>query len=344
MAVRDFNVIDSARERSGGLLQTLPIWKSLVKLDRTVVNNLCSEAYGFSRVIRYGWHREVEDIGMVKFYNKLKSVKKVALRWVKEGYANTKFFHSVVRQRGWLENLQDIKHFAVCFYEELFSSNAAINRELPTMEEVKAVVFSMETDSAPGIDGFGAVFYQAFPKVEGTAHWKDFHPISLCNVSSKVISKVLVSRLEGLLEKVVAPWQTSFVQRRSIIVNVLVAQEFVSDLDCKLVQSNLMLKLDMEKAYNRVEWEPTGFFTSTRGVRQSDPLSPALFLLVAEFLGRGLLYIFLQDDRRFYVIVGSQVTYLAFADDMLIFSRCLENTVLLLVICCTYMSLTLGSE
>ena len=190
--------------------------------------------------------------------------------------------------------------------------------------------------------------------------WQEFRPINLCNLSSKIISKVLMNRLNRLLPKLVSPWHSGFVPGRSIADNILLAQELVLDLDRRVKCPNLMLKLDMEKAYDRVDWSfiifmlrrfgfhervvdlifrtllnnwfsvlvnatPAGFFKSTRGVRQGDPLSPALFVLVAKFLGRGLYHLFCQDKSRFYVSSGSRVPYLAFADDILIFTRCSEG-------------------
>ena len=68
-----------------------------------------------------------------------------------------------------------------------------------------------------------------------------------------------------------------------------------------------------------------GFFKSSRGVRQGDPLLLALFLLVSEFLGRWLLHLFMQKQSRCYVTAGSKVPYLAFADDILIFARYSED-------------------
>lgn len=198
------------------------------------------------------------------------------------------------------------------------------------------------------------------PKVEGASQWKDFRPISLCNVSSKIISKILANRLNKLLPRLISPWQTGFVPGRGIADNIMVAQELVMDLDRRLRHPNIILKLDMEKAYDRVEWpfllfmlrafgfsewvvdllfrtfanswfsvlingEPSGFFKSTRGVRQGDPLSPALFLFAAEFLGRGLQHLCMEDECRYYVAAGLRVPYLAFADDTIVFSRCSED-------------------
>lgn len=163
-----------------------------------------------------------------------------------------------------------------------------------------------------------------------------------------------------MLPSIISLWQTGFVPGRGIVDNILLTQELVYDLDRRLVEPNLILKLDMAKAYDRVEWPfllllrqfgfsepvmdlifrtfanswfsvlinrvPSGFFKSTLGVQQGDPLSPTLFLFVAEFLGRGIHHLFLEDESRFYVSVGPKVPYMAFADDTIIFMRCNENS------------------
>ena len=74
-----------------------------------------------------------------------------------------------------------------------------------------------------------------------------------------------------------------------------------------------------------INGESSNFFKSTRGVQQGDPLSPLLFVLVAEFLGRGLYQLVLQDTRRFCLSIGSQVPYLAFIDDIMMFARAFKD-------------------
>nr|XP_027123021.1 uncharacterized protein LOC113739850 [Coffea arabica] len=109
---------------------------------------------------------------------------KAALRWLRDGDANTSFFHSVVRQRRnsnfiarikdaegrWLDAAQDIKTSATEFYADLFTSESTVRggfpdlpfaipsvgsvqndkiREVPSAEEIREVVFSMDLNSAP---------------------------------------------------------------------------------------------------------------------------------------------------------------------------------------------------
>ncbi|XP_071905711.1 uncharacterized protein [Coffea arabica] len=259
----------------------------------------------------------------------------------------------------------------------------------PSVDEVYTVVCSMDPQSAAGPDGFGGGFYQScwecirddfmdgvqdffagatmprgfssttiilLPKREGACEWKDFRPISLANVSAKIISKVLSTRINQLLPRLILEFQTGFIPGRGIQDNVLLAQELILDLDKKLRHPNVILKLDMEKAYDRVDWgfllymlrefgfkegvvdlvfrlvsnvwfsvlvngELTGFFKSTRGVRQGDPLSSTLFLFVSEFLGRGLQRLFSSNPAFRFLSKGGMVPFLAFADDVIIFTR-----------------------
>ncbi|XP_027169914.1 uncharacterized protein LOC113769603 [Coffea eugenioides] len=364
----------------------------------------------FREIVSDVWSKEVYGMGMVRFYNKLKTVRdklkqwnrvvfgnvsskvaeaekdlkqreaeydllrseeskihlheararynrtlsmecefwhqKAGIKWLQAGDANTAFFHS------WVQALTELP-FEV---PRVTQEDNELMKRLPMMEEIHEDFFQgMEQPKS-----WSHSMVVLIPKVEGASHWRDFWPISLCNVSSKIVSKILAIRISKLLPKLISPWQTGFVPGRDIVDNVLLAQELVLDLDRRLVDPNLILKLDMEKAYDRVDWsflifllrqygfeevvvdllfrtfsntwfsvlvnkEPTGFVKSYQGVRQGDPLSLALFLFVAEFLGRGLQRIFYSKDSRYFMSAGSKVPYLAFGDDMIIFTRCSQD-------------------
>lgn len=158
-----------------------------------------------------------------------------------------------------------------------------------TGEEVYSALFSMHPTKAPGPNGMSALFFQQhwhivgpevtsfvlnilhgshfpeflnhtfislIPKVSNPSKMKDLRPISLCNVLYKIISKVIANRLKVCLRKMVSPSQSAFVPGRLITDNVLSAFEVFHYMQkrCMSKTGYLALKLDMAKAYDRVEW------------------------------------------------------------------------------------------
>lgn len=80
--------------------------------------------------------------------------------------------------------------------------------------------------------------------------------IALCNVLMKIITKVMANRMKEMLEVVVSDSQSASIPGRLILDNVMVSYEVMHYLKRKKVGKDgfMALKLDMSKAYDRIEW------------------------------------------------------------------------------------------
>lgn len=271
---------------------------------------------------------------------------------------------------------------------------AAINRGLeglPSAEEVWESILDLSPDSAPEPDGFTGHFCRGcweiiqedivsmirgffrgdhlhpklkstllilLPKVDTPADYSDFRPISLSNFASKVVTKILANRFSVILPQVIDEEQYGFMKGRQIHESIALAQELVADIDRKTEGGNIILKFDMSKAYDRLEWrfllrslramgfanivqdlvfrsisdityriningENSSEFCSTRGVRQGDPLSPLLFIMAQQIFSQNLKKLEQRGDLHSYRLGRNiePISHLLFADYMLVLSN-----------------------
>lgn len=149
-------------------------------------------------------------------------------------------------------------------------------------------MFGLNVDSAGGPDGFNGHFFhtcwdiigvdvvemvKAFlygqelsrfithtnlvllPKKKEIKTFSDMRSISLSNFINKVFSRVIHERLVSLLPNLISDEQAGFVKGRSIVENVLLTQEIVTDIRLRTKAGpNVIIKLDMTKAYDRLSW------------------------------------------------------------------------------------------
>lgn len=106
------------------------------------------------------------------------------------------------------------------------------------------------------IRGINCTFIALIPKDKNARLVKDFRPIVLCNVLYKLVSKVLAMRLSIALDSVVGEHQSEFIKSHQIFYNVIIAHEVLCTLKKKRPGKNgsIVLKLDMSKTFDRVEW------------------------------------------------------------------------------------------
>lgn len=92
-------------------------------------------------------------------------------------------------------------------------------------------------------------------KCDDPSRISHFRPIALCNVIYKAVTKVIAHRLKIILPKVVSAAQSSFVPGRHTTDNAIILQEMVHSLNyMKGRKGYMVIKLDLEKAYDRIEW------------------------------------------------------------------------------------------
>lgn len=201
---------------------------------------------------------------------------------------------------------------------------------------------------------FNSTFIALIPKTDNALSLNEYRPISLCNCIYKVISKIIARRLKVILLDHISEEQFGFLEGRQFHEAIGVAQEGLHSLKTKRLKG-VVLKIDLSKAYDKVSFlyiklllthlgfeiafirwimsyissvsffvlingAASPFFHVERGLRQGCPLSPLLFMLVAEDLSRAIKEA--KSQGKFKGVQLAQnlfLTHLLFVDDVLIF-------------------------
>lgn len=269
-----------------------------------------------------------------------------------------------------------------------------------TPMDIRTAVFNIGDEKSPGPDGFSASFFKANWEVVGQLvteaileffrtgkilkQWNhtcialipkkpmaqsaaDFRPIACCNVSYKIITKILADRLALVLPRIIDQAQGAFVGGRIMSENIFLAQELIRGYGDKKSSARCMVMVDLRKAYDTIDWDflrevllglgfptvfvgwilecvsttsfsisingtITGLFKGKRGLRQGDPMSPLLFNVCLEYFSRLLTDRTMNTGFKYHPKCEKlRITHLAFADDLMLFSRGDETSVQVLM-------------
>lgn len=154
-------------------------------------------------------------------------------------------------------------------------------------KEIYASIKGMPYDKSPGIDEFLVEFYTQnwsilkqdvllavkefcesgrllksfsctvitlITKVAKPSYVRDYRPIACCTINYKIITRVLTNRMKLVVKNNVNPSQSSFVEGRSIVDNILFSHEIFKWYSRKGLSPRCIMKVDLRKDYDSIEW------------------------------------------------------------------------------------------
>ncbi|KAA3485636.1 reverse transcriptase [Gossypium australe] len=357
------------------------------RLDRGVANDEWISLFPLGRV-HATTHRRANFITKLVADDGKEIVKETELQ-----EAAKIFFEKLFSSDGVADPKRILEGVDSCISPEM---NEVLNSPF-TADEILVALKGMGPLKAPGSDGFPALFFQKYWQIVGkdvldfclgvlndgkevvsanstdimlipkTSHpttLVNFRPISLCTVLYKLVTKTIANRMQDVMGICIDKAQSAFVPGRLISDNILLAYELLHTFRQKRMgkKGYMVVKLDMSKAYDRVEWDfvkqmmkKLGFesrwielimkcittvsyavvingnrggnFQPTMGLSQGDPLSPFLFLICSEGLS-ALMRLAMRNGLVRGAKAcrrGPEISHLLFADDCILFGEATEE-------------------
>ncbi|XP_074297297.1 uncharacterized protein LOC141628002 [Silene latifolia] len=280
---------------------------------------------------------------------------KAKTQWLEDGDSNTAYFHGAISKRCNLNKVIQIEN-----------QRRALCCDSKSIQEAFLDYYESLLGSRKATEKVTAKNITLIPKCERPTSVKHFRPIACCNMIYKVILKLLCNRLSLVLPDIISENQGAFIKGRSIIENVLICQDIVQMYKRKAISPRCLFKIDLQKAYDTVEWKfleqllhglgfpevfsqrvmtcvtstrfslclngsQFGHFKGQRGLRHGDPISPLLFTLCMDYLTRMIGYA--TDHWPFQYnpsCKGIKLNHLMFVDDLLMFCKGNAQSIMLL--------------